>query len=93
MQNMIAARDNLVGAGEDLLKCALASGQIGETIAEKDLELLIPMTEMLFVRGRLQDPQNLMVEIGAGMLMERYLNLFFLSFVTNFICFSMSFKI
>lgn len=51
----------LIGGDPDLTRYAY--------IAKKDV--LVPLTNSLYVRGKLSDPSNVLVDVGTGFYIEK----------------------
>ena len=58
-------------AGETMIKGRSALSQLKETEIENDLNILVPMTSLLYVPGRLALPQQFLVDIGSDTIMEK----------------------
>lgn len=74
MQYLKGAVGQLSGLGETLIMAKLAAEQLKETTEEDDRDILVPVTELLYIRGRLVRPQQFLVDIGANTMMQRYIS-------------------
>ncbi|CBY36364.1 unnamed protein product [Oikopleura dioica] len=70
LQSIQGAIEEMSKANESLMMAQLSCDQVKDTILEKDLEVMVPMTDLLFVRGKIIPDANVMVDLGADCMIE-----------------------
>lgn len=83
LQSIQGAIQEMSQANESLMMAQLSCDQVKDTILEKDLEVMVPMTgkalfyrncdiflDLLFVRGKIIPDANIMVDLGADCMIE-----------------------
>ncbi|CAG5080119.1 Oidioi.mRNA.OKI2018_I69.PAR.g9478.t1.cds [Oikopleura dioica] len=63
LQSIQGAIQEMSQANESLMMAQLSCDQVKDTILEKDLDVMVPMTNFLFVRGKLIPEADVMVDL------------------------------
>ena len=71
LEGMNQARFNMTKIAEILLDAKLTLEQVKDTKEENDLELLVPLSEMMFVKGRLIRDAPTLIDLGQDTFIEK----------------------
>ena len=71
LEEMNQARFNMTKIAELLLDAKLTLEQVKDTKEEDDLELLVPMSGMMYVKGKLIRDASTLIDVGQDIFIEK----------------------
>ncbi|KAK1827206.1 Prefoldin [Podospora conica] len=70
VEHLSASYSQLAAAQAKFKEC-LRVVQAGSTGFDKEKDILVPLTNSLYVKGKLADPKHVIVDVGTGFFVEK----------------------